>query len=257
MTTPSMRLLAANAPAAGGFLPTDIADCVGWWDASNTGSITSSGSDCTQWADLSGGGYHFTQGTTGKYPQTGTATINSLNVLSFDGTADSMSVTSYAGLNGSADMTVFYVVESAATGDRVVLEMTANYTSTAGFVSFQTSATRYLSSGISSPPVFNQYRTSAISNATPYVLSWTADRASTDPENRLWLNGTVDNTAVNTGNTSGTFSTTGLFLGSRNNASLFWSGKIAEIVVYAAVLDSTNRQTVEDYLGPKWGVTIA
>lgn len=249
-----MLATAVVSQRSGVFGPTDIAGCVGWWDADDATTITATGSDVTQWDDKSGAGHHFVQASAGKYPQTGTATINAKNVLSFDGTADSMSVASFAGLNGSADMTMFAVIESSATGDRVVAELTSNYSTAAavGFISFQTNTGRYMTQGISDPS-FNIYRTTAIANATPYLLSWTANRATTNPQVNVYLDTAFNSTAGSvTNNTSGTFGTTGLYLGARNNASLFWSGKIAEVLLYDSVLSTSNRRAIESYLIAKW-----
>ena len=54
-----------------------------WYDASDTGSISHSSNKVTQWNDLSGNGYHLTQGTDADRPLTNTVTINGLNALSF------------------------------------------------------------------------------------------------------------------------------------------------------------------------------
>lgn len=61
-----------------------------WLDASDTSTITSSSGNVSQWGDKSGNGYNFTQATTANQPKTGTNTINGLNVITFDGTNDSM-----------------------------------------------------------------------------------------------------------------------------------------------------------------------
>jgi len=37
----------------------------------------------------------------------------------------------------------------------------------------------------------------------------------------------------------------------------YWQGDIAEVIVYARVLNDQERMQVEDYLGKKYGVTIS
>lgn len=58
-----------------------------WLDASDTSTITSSGSPAkvSQWNDKSINGFHMTQATSAAQPVTGSNTINGLNVLTFDG----------------------------------------------------------------------------------------------------------------------------------------------------------------------------
>jgi hypothetical protein len=68
------------------FSPLDLSPTL-WLDASDTSTIIEDpiGSGAvSQWDDKSGNGYNLTQGTGLYQPKTGTATINSLNVLEFD-----------------------------------------------------------------------------------------------------------------------------------------------------------------------------
>ena len=68
------------------FIPLSFGSNLGFWlDASDTASLTASSGAVAQWNDKSGNGLHVTQGTADKQPTTGSATQNSLNVLSFDG----------------------------------------------------------------------------------------------------------------------------------------------------------------------------
>ena len=77
-----------RASSGGGdsWSPTDIPGLKLWLDASDTSTITHSGGSVSQWNDKSGNGYHATQGTGANQPTTNTRTINSRNVIDFDGT---------------------------------------------------------------------------------------------------------------------------------------------------------------------------
>ena len=66
----------------GGWDPSDES-LIAWYDASDTGTITTSGSEVTQIDDKSGNGYDLTPPGTG--PDSGTDTINGNNVLTFVG----------------------------------------------------------------------------------------------------------------------------------------------------------------------------
>jgi len=59
----------------------------GWWDASVADYITESGGFVSQLDDLSGNSQHLTQPTGSFQPQTGTHTLNGLNMLYFAGDA--------------------------------------------------------------------------------------------------------------------------------------------------------------------------
>lgn len=68
---------------AAAWVPTDDSVAL-WLDASYGASIVASGNDLTTLNDRSGNGRNFTAGNS---PQTGTRTINSLNVIDFDDTS--------------------------------------------------------------------------------------------------------------------------------------------------------------------------
>ena len=63
--------------------PSNTSSTVGWWDASDSSTITTSGSEVTAVTDKSGNGYTLQRGTTG--PNYGTRTLNGLNVFEFSG----------------------------------------------------------------------------------------------------------------------------------------------------------------------------
>ena len=63
--------------------PSNTSSTVGWWDASDASTISTSGSEVTSVTDKSGNGYTLQRGTTG--PTIGTRTLNGLNVFEFTG----------------------------------------------------------------------------------------------------------------------------------------------------------------------------
>lgn len=102
------------------FSPTSIPDLEIWFDASDVSTITHSSNSVSQWDDKSGNGRHLTQATSSKQPTTGSATINGLNVLSFDGTDDSMSC-SYGG-EIAKPQTIFMVIQGQSGVTRTVID---------------------------------------------------------------------------------------------------------------------------------------
>ncbi len=92
------------------WIPTD--DNVALWlDASDVASIVSSDNDVTQINDKSGNGRHFTAVNN---PQTGTRTVNGLNVIDFDDALDQ-----FLHLSGYVPASTFQVIIAAVVDDPV------------------------------------------------------------------------------------------------------------------------------------------
>lgn len=90
----------ATAVAAS-WSPLDLTGLVGWWDASDTTTITHSSNAVSQFDDKSGNGFHLTQSTAGNKPTTNTRTINALNTIDFDGTDDKLDRTGIGARTGT------------------------------------------------------------------------------------------------------------------------------------------------------------
>ncbi len=56
--------------------------------------------------------------------------------------------------------------------------------------------------------------------------------------------------------TSGRIATADLFIGSRNQASIFSNGDYAEILIYNRSLTDAEHSRVRRYLGSKWSITV-
>lgn len=100
------------------FSPLDLSPTM-WFDASDETTITESGGAVSQWDDKSGNNYDLVQATSSAQPKTGTTTINSLNVLEYDG-----SNTQYLDehtVNVSASHTMFAVYEISSNDGEVIL----------------------------------------------------------------------------------------------------------------------------------------
>lgn len=75
----------AASQLASSFSPLTLSGLKGWWDASDTATITSAATLVSQITDKSGVGNHLLQSVDANKPKTGTRTQNGLNVLDFDG----------------------------------------------------------------------------------------------------------------------------------------------------------------------------
>ena len=76
-----VSLLGAQPSGGGLWTPADVTTTA-WYDASDSSTVTVSGTDVTAWADKSGNGYNATQ-TGSENPTYATALVNGLNSIEF------------------------------------------------------------------------------------------------------------------------------------------------------------------------------
>ena len=230
---------ASTSTGSGPFSPISLSPLL-WLDASDASTITSSGGAVSQWDDKSGNGYDVTQGTASNQPATGATTINSLNVLDFDGN-DYLNGTATA--MGSADRTIFVVVDS-------------NNTSGWYFTFGQSgvSGERFGLTGQIAVRVNSGYviYTTAIP-LSPTILAFTStDGTIQNVECR------VNGAALSVGSTaSRTLATAAqVQVGADGGTGYGFNGSIAEIIVVQDTLTATEISDTETYLADKWGITL-
>lgn len=220
-----------------------------WLDASDSGTITHSGGAVSQWDDKSGNANHAVQETAGMKPTTNSVTLNGLNVLSFDG-GDSMTCTSVDLTGGGQKFTVFAVFSASTGGYQFVLEHTAEYSANPGAFVLRrdgVSDAGYLckqGSGIRSSC------STASSITAAACLSATHDGTLSTNETTVWRNGTAGTLRTWNDNTNSDNLIADMLVGGR--PSYFLNGTIAEAVVYASLLSTSDRQAIESYLTDKW-----
>jgi hypothetical protein len=121
-------LASSGGAAAATYDPTTDANLIGWFDMSDTGSITESAGLVSAQDDIStnGADYSLTQTVAANKPVTNSNTINSLNVINFP-SADCLF------LNTDLDFmnrTILMVIKSAATATQVLLGARLNINKT-------------------------------------------------------------------------------------------------------------------------------
>ena len=79
----------SNLQTTARFNPTSIPGCLMWVDATDSTTLTFSGTNVSQWNDKSGNGYNFTQPDTGRYPAYTVSGINSMTTWYFTGAVTS------------------------------------------------------------------------------------------------------------------------------------------------------------------------
>lgn len=236
----SPRLL---RPRATGFNARSIANLVLWLDANDTSTVTVE-TGVKVWADKSGGGKNFTQDTLNSQPAY-TATLNGKRVVSFNGSSNQLN--NATNIINNANMTMFVV------GQR----------SSGSFGGYITSIDSVFSGDVSPAVLINS------TNIAVRGDSGTLASASGGFTGPAVITGVVTNWAPSlfvagafvqsqaAGGTPGALNVRTAIGTYRIAAANFLNGYIAEIICYTRVLSTSERQTVERYLGRKWGLTVA
>jgi hypothetical protein len=229
-------------PRATGFNPRSIANIALWLDANDSASVTIE-TGVKVWADKSGGAKNFTQDTLNNQPSY-SATLNGKKVISFNGTSHQLN--NLTNIINVSNVTMFVVGQrnsGAFSGYITSMDAPGGDFSPAVLINSNNIAIRgdggtlaAGSAGFTGPNVI-----------TGVVSSWAPS---------LYLGGTFIQSQAALGTTGlGNVKTSiGTY---RIAASNFLNGYIGEIICYTRVLSTTERQTVERYLGKKWGLTVA
>lgn len=236
-----------------------------WLDASDTTTITSSGGAVSQWTDKSANAYTFTQSTATNKPTTGTRTINSKNVIDFDGTNDylvsSATASTWNFLHNATGATAFVVI-SQDTATSQCFFATSNGTSFIG-AWFYTSATPELNSaivnGTSNKFVALEYATDApYSTNTTVALGQIFDASNATAANRIkqYKNNNTEVGVFQTGDQTYTSSNAAstLHIGAFPQPDTWFNGMMAEILLYDSKLSSGDIETNMNYLKSKWNI---
>ncbi len=212
-----------------------------WLDAADDSTFSySSGTSVSQWRDKSGLNNHSLQATVGNQPSRST-TQNSRKTINFDGTNDFLDGTSALTLaNG---YTAFTIVKSSATGERDIITSTTAAQS-ADIYLYQQASSGKLGNWS------NVYTSNPISLNVWYLFSTNVSSVGSET---LYLNGSSQ-----TSNSRSLTNTRGYRVGAYYTGSSsgeYWSGEIAEILIFNRALSSTEMKQVHTYLGQKWGIS--
>lgn len=253
-------LLAGNTAA---FYPTNVANLKAWYDASDTATITVSGTAVTQWNDKSGNAYNLTQGTNSFRPQSGTRTQNGLNMLDYDGgdLLQAATASDWTFMHNATGCTVFMAmfIDNVATNMYMI--------DTTGGTSGNTGVDIYRASGNLSGIITRGV------NGT-YVCIADNQGALTANTAKYWYNklkadaspvsgrslGSVNNSAESGNNAETNALNTGaphtaLRVGHWNTAyGEGVDGGICEVIIYSGAVSAGDITKINTYLAAKWGI---
>lgn len=250
--------------SAAAFTPASLANLKLWLDASDTSTITTSGSAVTQWNDKSANAYAFTQGTAAYRPASGTRTQNSLNVLDF-GTNDLLLSTAAAStwkfLHDGTDHTILIAFKNDITGaTQFILSTHEASSANVGFYALTVVGNTWVhgaTRGVSGSLVCdNDTATTVGTNFTYYAMlsDFNNGTAANRSDIRIKQGAAIkNNTLTNAVSTADPKRTLGIgdYI---DGGNLSIDGMIGEIIIYEQILSAADLLTVQQYLSSKWGV---
>jgi len=254
-------VIAAPAP----FNPTSIAGCQLWLDASDTATISLSGSAVTQWNDKSGNSRNFAQSTSGNRPLSGTRSQNSLNIIDFDGTDDrlvsSSAASTWTFLHNGTEYTVFFAAVKDGDNYTDLLGNNGGASANIGVDFAEANSNRlnhFVARGVSGTAVLDNITGSGVVSGFHY---WSAQAKPSDAtaSNRSairYKNGSAVTNNSQTGAVNTSAPSFDLTVGDDkgNTTSLPFNGGLGEIIIYNSYLSAGDMTTVNSYLATKWGV---
>ena len=208
------------------------------WLKSDIG-VTTSGSNVTQWNDMSGNGNNGTQGTPADQPSFIANAINGLPALAFSTT---MSLNLPSGWSNftSQGFDEFIVLEPTGSSMDNTFMYIGNSSSTNCFTLEQNPVPNGISLAVANGSTLSRVSTSSgVSPLSQWQTIEGALSAGTSPTGSVYINNVL--AASGTSQYLNTVTRTSNFVGA-------FSGNIAEILLYNAPLSATQRAQVEGYL---------
>lgn len=234
--------------------PSSISGLISWYDSADsssmaqntdgTGAVTA-GTQVGYWKDKSKTAAHLTQSTAANRPTWTANAVNNKTALVFDGTNDTLALSSgYTAQNSLAGLTRFMVGSSS---QNCISVTTGNNGPTHSFQSFGLKIYTYSASGVQI-----QASEPSIMSLRVYASVFSGSSLSLN----LYFNNVLQS-IVGTGGTIGSATGsggTGLWIGSNQGLNNFHGGAIAEYVAFSKALNATEMKLMYDYLKMKWGL---
>lgn len=226
--------------------PLTVPDDYLWLDPSDSTKRTVSGGKFTDLVDKTGNGYNFTQPLSANQPLND-ATINSLDVLHFDG-SDRYMTNLLGSINLLGAHTIFFVLQSLnATSNK-------NYFSKYPYASEDCD---YGVTGGNQRFVFTirndgGYLSATQQGTNPIIWAATHDGAGAIA---FWKSGVSAGSGSAFDATAANLAATCLGKYEATSSGDFFDGYIGDIIMYSRVITDSEKNTVGSYLGTKWGIT--
>ncbi|MBX3007828.1 MAG: leucine-rich repeat protein [Melioribacteraceae bacterium] len=207
-------------------------------------AITSASSAVSAWGDVSGWNNDASQGTSGNQPTVAESAINAKPALAFNGSTSKLTLPTSTSLGlQSTPYEMFIVAKSSSSDIQFLIAGGANeqfeyHLNGVVGARFIPVTSLYLDKGTAGDYI----------DGNAHVFSGRASSGG----------GTIRVDGVDGFSSTGNLlsSNSGnLLLGVRSDGSYYFNGSIAEVIIYSANLSSADRNTVEQYLANRYGIT--
>ena len=249
-----------------------------WLDASDSSTLTLSGSNVTTWSDKSGNGRNFTQGNASFYPAYNATGLNNKPALEFNasggGTGGKWLDFGGSGFplhsSSSSPVTMFFVLKFSNptwqqfyfTWNKSAAPSCTNFE--LGLYDMGGNGGGQLTNGIHVGCSIG-YQGGFPADEGIYIIVMQLKSSGSSPNNVLHRINRQTITGINSsaGNylDAGSYPTTNgtCRIGARKdgdttNNDSFFNGSISEVIMYKSELSLTNIEFVENYLSNKWGI---
>lgn len=238
------------------FSPLELSPAL-WLDASDGSTFTySSGTLVSQWNDKSGNNRHATQSSSTSQPDR-SGTLNGLSTVVFDGSNDFFTLGDVLDL-GTNDLTVAVVVKRTS-GTNATIIGKYKVTPLNGMwllLRETTLRTVYKSSNLSGAFTSTTWTATTAQQITAVITRGTTgtiqDYINSSANTPTSIADTADKTTSHNNSVSA-------YIGALRDstdtgfiAGYYWTGEIAEVLVFLSALNNTDRGKVETYLKNKW-----
>uniref|UniRef100_A0A6C0JN90 Phage tail collar domain-containing protein n=1 Tax=viral metagenome TaxID=1070528 RepID=A0A6C0JN90_9ZZZZ len=242
-----------------GITPSSIANCVLWFDANDSSTISMSSSKVSEWRDKSGNNYKVIQPNSGNQPTYTTNLLNGKPGIVLSNTSWLYQLGSnISAFSGSSDTTVFIVARNdsslPANGWSIVNTMWFTQANGTGTYRYHFSFASSLTPGVTSiqsyyPYTSNQDTTNVVGYGENAIIGFSWSSTS----NVIYVNG---NTTTFSGQTvlSADNSTTVFNFGDSRQSSYIKDIAIYEFIGFNSKLTTVQQQQIEGYLAFKWGL---
>jgi hypothetical protein len=235
--------------------PLNIPGCALWLDAADSSTITIA-TGVSQWNDKSGNGYNFTQSTTTLQP---TRTGNYLNFSN-----NYYLNIPAAFMNNYATWSLFFAINPISSSNWIMIKQHDGVNTMNGLgITLYTTAGGQPGTGTTGYLYWRSYNagsqavsSTVMATSTVQLYSLVFDGTSL----YMYINGTLNSTTAGTFATLNDTSPTGYLLGGYLQSGVLQISNVTnfqlgEMLSYSSNLATTNRQSIENYLMSKWGIS--
>jgi hypothetical protein len=235
-----------------GWTPANLTSTACWLDAADINTITLNVTTVSQWNDKSGNGRHATQAIGSNQPTYISSGMNSLGLIDWDGSNDSMTISEgttplHTLLSADNTYSMAWVVKpDTISGQEVLLYVPEG--SWKFLVEIKSDGGLFWGDTPSNYRTYSGGSFFVVNTGTFFTLIKTGSGAGT-----AHVAGTLNTSFTDQGGLGNTPALGAAFiLGQYPN--LFYNGKMAEIIISNYSWDTSERQKVEGYLAHKWGL---